>query len=191
MHTTSFITNGCSSSSSSSSSGGSGSSSTTAPTVWSTTFIDNQTSLEYAPVSRGLTVLQRTAVSVSGEQHFVGVKSISGTSAVIEVSSTPQQGTLSVGQSKKFELNGDAYYDLLVTLVSISGGTANVTMTSIHESLVEAAAANQVNSSTNQTTSNLDSSGNTGLWITIVIVLIVVGGAAYYFFYIKNKPNYD
>lgn len=187
-NTTSFSTNGCSTSGGGG--GGGGSTTTTTSdsgTTWTQTFIDNGTDLSSSPVSRSLGILERTAISVSGEQHFVGIKNVSGTIATVEVSSTPQQATLSIGQAKKFEISGDNYYDLLVTLVSITSNVANVTMQGIHEEIV-------ATNTTMETTSTSDVSAtksNLGIWITALIVILAVAGVAYYLFVVKRKPNYE
>ena len=70
--------------------------------------------------------------------HHVGVVSVDkkAKKATIEVSSTPQRVTLSVGESKKFDVTEDNYYDLLVTLNAISAvGRADVTIKSIREEI--------------------------------------------------------
>jgi len=57
------------------------------------------------------------------------------TSATIVVTSTHQTVTLSIGESAKFDVLDDGFYDLLVELVSIStnGNKAEIKITSIHE----------------------------------------------------------
>ena len=87
---------------------------------------------------------ERVSVSVpvnsggsgGSEEHHVGVVSVNRTAATIEVASAPQRVTLSIGESRKFELTGDKYYDILVTLNSVSlDKKANVKIKSINELL--------------------------------------------------------
>ena len=51
------------------------------------------------------------------------------------MTSTPQTATLSVGESKNFELNGDNFYDVAVTLVRALSGKATVSVKAIHEAV--------------------------------------------------------
>jgi len=44
------------------------------------------------------------------------VQDINSSTATVILSSTPQEATLSVGEEKEFDLNGDGYYDVLVKI---------------------------------------------------------------------------
>ncbi|NQU84752.1 MAG: hypothetical protein HQ541_03240, partial [Mariniphaga sp.] len=59
--------------------------------------------------------------------HYVGVTKLTTTTATINISSTPQEATLIVGDERMFEVSGDGYYDILVKLNSIENNRANVT----------------------------------------------------------------
>jgi hypothetical protein len=115
--------------------GGGGSSSTDS---WTTTYVVD--TLQAAGYSKALSANQRLKVKIGGADHYVGVKSISGTTATVEVTSTPQTAILAAGESKKFELTNDTYYDLYVKNNGVSGGKANITIKAIHEA-VQAAPA--------------------------------------------------
>ncbi len=76
--------------------------------------------------------------------HHVGVVNVDkkAKKVTIEVSSTPQRVTLGVGEMKKFEVTGDSYYDLVVTLNAISAvGRADVSIRSIWEQMPQPPAA--------------------------------------------------
>ena len=114
-------------------SGGSGSGSSS--TNWVVTYPFATVELsERGAISQTMGANNRMSVKVSGETHYVGVKSISGTSsAVVEISSTPQTATMNVGESRMFEVTGDGFYDMKVTLVSIESNKAMLKTEYVHE----------------------------------------------------------
>ena len=74
--------------------------------------------------------------------HNVTVGAVSATSVTITVASTPQTVTLAIGESKKFELTGDTFYDLHVTLTSIANASsATLKFQSIQEAVSSAGGA--------------------------------------------------
>jgi hypothetical protein len=75
----------------------------------------------------------KVLAKIEGEDHSVSVVDIKGDSVEIEVASTPQKVTLNVGDEKKFDLDGDGDYDLLVKVDSIQYGKANLVVTKIFE----------------------------------------------------------
>lgn len=80
---------------------------------------------------------ERFKLTINNENHYVGVKIISGDTVTIEVSSDPQEANLAVGDSKKFDIDDDGYYDILVTLNEIVDGSADLTVKSISEEITE------------------------------------------------------
>ena len=113
-----------SSSSSSSSSGGGGGS--TSQSFWTNTLAEDDVEFSgKGTISKNLSVKHRIRIKINGEQHFVGVINLTSNSVVINVSSTPQQATLNIGEEKEFDVNEDDYYDLLVKLKSINSSKAN------------------------------------------------------------------
>lgn len=173
--TATFTTEACSTSSGTSSSSGS------STTTWTTTFADdNQELSAKGSIERSLKAKERVRVKVSGETHHVGVTSISSNSISVEISSTPQTATLAPGESKKFEVTGDNRYDLLVALTGISGGKANLAISSIDEQIPSSQAdSDQAGSQGNQTgtpdsTSPSAGSKTTTIIVSIIVVLIII-----------------
>ena len=78
---------------------------------------------------------EKIEVRVGGESHYVGVIGITETTATIEVGSSPQRATLSIGEMKKFEVTDDNYYDIYVQLNRIESGKADLTIKSIYEEI--------------------------------------------------------
>ena len=75
----------------------------------------------------------RIRITVNNENHYVGIIDLTSSSITVNISSTPQQAVLVVGQEKKFEVTDDDYYDLLVKLNSIENNKANITVKEIYE----------------------------------------------------------
>ena len=75
-------------------------------------------------------------MNISGEWHILKVKKIGLTTIDIEVSSIhPQLATLSIGETKKFDLTANNFYDLSVILNNIANNKSNITVMSIHETI--------------------------------------------------------
>jgi hypothetical protein len=170
--TVSFTTSSCSSSSSSSGS-------TTAST-WKNTFVESDKILsELGAVSKALGSQQRIKLNVNSETHYVGVKSLTSSTALIEVTSDPQQATMSVGDVRKFDLDGDGYYDLEVKLNSISDNKADLSINSINEPVT-------AESEQTQKEQEKEASGVAGeedyskeaksklLWMVLAIILLII-----------------
>jgi hypothetical protein len=138
-------------------------------------------------LSEALGRQHRVKVKVNGIAHYVGVVELSSSSSTINVSSIPQQAVFNIGDTNKFDVNNDTFYDLEVILNSINNNKANVTVKSIHEeiSLINSGTGGStppvndpvstplVNNS--RTTGNADDESNlTWLWVTIWILFVVI-----------------
>jgi len=78
---------------------------------------------------------QRVKVKVGSADHYVGIVSISSNSATINISSTPQQATLNIGEERKFDVSGSGYYEVYVKLNSVTNTSANLTIRKIFEKI--------------------------------------------------------
>jgi len=85
--------------------------------------------------SKKLSEKQRLKVKIDDTFHYVGAREIDETTAIIEISSTPQQVEFNINEEKKFDLNEDGYYDLIVRLNSIENNKADVFVQSIYEEI--------------------------------------------------------
>jgi hypothetical protein len=138
----------CSSSSSSSSSGGGGGGGGGGTTTSTYILSEEQFQRGY---SNELGKGDRIKIKFSNEDHYVALNQVTSVSAQINVTSTLQQATLLVGEEKKFELNGDKYYDLKIKLNSISEKLkVNLSVSSLRE-LMAPVTKNNLNK-TDQTT---------------------------------------
>ncbi len=158
---------------SSSSSGESGGN--TQSSFWTNTLSEDDVELgEKDLLIKDLAVKHRVLVKIGGEQHTVGIIGLTATTATINVSSTPQQKTLSIGEEWKVDVNSNSVYDILIRLNSIRDGRASVSMQSISEQSQE-----QEGESNDSQTSETE--GNRSWWIMVVIIAVIALALAYRF----------
>ena len=86
---------------------------------WTSTSEVSLQSLEQGLV-RPMKERQRLRYYIDGHRHYIGIVSMTDTTVTVNVSSTPQQATISIGETKKFEVTDDNYYDISITLNSIN-----------------------------------------------------------------------
>ncbi|MBU0894056.1 MAG: hypothetical protein KKF48_04150 [Nanoarchaeota archaeon] len=128
-------------------------------------------------LARSFSVNNRVRLRIGGESHYVGIKSLTSSTATIEVSSTPQTVTMSVGDLKKFDVTDDGYYDISVKLNSVLNNKADITLLSIHE-MVSPALAPEEETTSDVTGDNEtiieESTEKSVTWLWVVIVLVVI-----------------
>lgn len=136
------------------------------------------------------------------EQHTVTVGNISDSSATLTIQSEPITVVLSIGQTKKFDLTADGYYDLLIKLNKIETQKANLTIQTINENIPEEEIGENIGSvgtEENTETGNIKSNiGLTGAAIGIfnrsrvpivIAFIIVVVFAVVIVNYYRKKEN--
>ncbi len=167
-----------------SSSGSGGSTSTIAPSDWKYTFTVSESQVEQG-YTKDLADDQRVKFSIetdSGkEEHYVGVVELTETSATIEVASDPVRAILSVGETKKFDITENAegkYYDLQVTLNSITNKKANVSVKKIYEKIPEEAAVGEEEAGEGEAEAAgegiaLTSKTANIIWIVALVVIVI------------------
>ncbi len=182
----SFSTDTCTSSG-----GSSGGSSSSTSASWSKTIVEPSAPQLNTPITKQLGSKTRVKLKIAGQDHHVGVKTINGNNVVIEVASTPQEVTLTPGTSKKFDVTADGRYDLLVTLVSVSGTIADVRITAIDEAIPSGSSVTTTPESTtplDTTPSTPDTEKSSKMWIvTIIVVLLIVAGLVWFMTRKDNK----
>ncbi|MDO8517301.1 MAG: hypothetical protein Q7S33_04195, partial [Nanoarchaeota archaeon] len=135
--------------------------------------------------TKEMPVKARFRFTVNSEQHTAGIISLTTTTATINISSTPQQATLSIGDTRKFDVNDDKFYDVIITLNSIASAKASLTIKSIHEAvttttqaqetLKEAAATGGQETGTEITESTPKKDYTLiGILITLLIIVVAV-----------------
>jgi surface protein len=128
--------------------GGSG----TTPELWKKTYSVNE-SQSASGFNQVFSNKERAKFKVHNEEHYVGVNSLTSQTATINVSSIPQQKTLTVGEEWKVEVNGDSIYDFYIKLNSIINNKANLTIKTIQELIPQ-----EESETNNQTTTGSEGS---------------------------------
>ncbi len=160
-------------------SGGTGTAGTSGTTTWSATY--SVTSGDFtAGHTRELAEKTRLKVLVENTEHFVGVLDVTSDSAKISVSSTHQEATMKVGETKKFEVTGDNFYDMQVTLESVSGSKAKLTIKAIREEVPAAGTTTGTGTAGAGTTGTTGAGASSWVWIVLVIIVVVVVAVVWY-----------
>ena len=111
---------------------------------------------------------------VNNETHEVKVDKLTSSTIKITVSSEPQEATLVVGDTRRFELTGDDFYDLSVRLNSIKGLRANLTIQSVYEEMSLEAVGEEGEKEVRAGEVFEEEKGDF-VWIVGVIIALVVG----------------
>jgi len=154
---------------------------------WNSTYVINNEQFEGIGYTKELSKGQRVKITIDTESHYVGVISLTDTTATINVSSEPQQAIFSVGDEIKFEVTGDNIYDILVRLNSVNSTSANITMqkTSGEVPIVEPVVGGEKTDSEGSDETAVGSiitdikKGKAFFWIIVLVITVV---AAYVIF---------
>ena len=164
-------------------SGSGGSSSTTQ--TWSNTYTSTEEQFT-AGYTKAMKANERIKVKIVNDDHFVGIKSITTTSATIEIASDPITIELDIGEDAKADVNNDGIYDIYVILNSITDGKADITITKIVEAIPEG--VEEPITTTGDivppegTQEEAPSKLNQYKWIIVVILIIlIIAGIIYRF----------
>ena len=124
----------------------------------------------------------------NSDYHILKVENITNSVAVVGLGSNQNGTTISVGQEKMFNLNGDSYYDISVILNSIDTSSkiypkANFTIQTIHKAMTVKKDNNEkvvtpkpkVAPKAVAPKPNLD-----WVWVTILVIIVLIfSGAGY------------
>ncbi len=153
---------------------------------------DSKEFSEIKQITKPLKNNERIRILVDGLKHNIGVTGLTTNTITLEVFSTPQTATFSVGDTRKFDLNNDSYYDLSIILNKIESSQANLTLSSIYEKItqesIEAQEQEQLTAEQQQEEEiNEQSSENLTLIIGIIVVILLVAGFVVYKYKFKKK----
>jgi len=132
---------------------------------------------------------ERVKIKVGGSDHHIGVTEITKTTVTIQIASTPQEKTLTIGDERKFDIDNDGTYDIYAKLNDIIDDKADITMRAISETVTSASESKQQN----QEASAQEKQQNekmiwTAMVIGIIIAILIIG-ALTYFSYKKSKQE--
>lgn len=134
----------------------------------------NGSALNLGQTLKELKTNYRLTFNVSGLGHYVGITNITNTTVTIEVASTPQTATLRVGETKKFDVNADGYYDLSVSVGSITYPTTSLVLSSINEKIVASTSSDSNGTVNTDSDIELAVKSSSKWWLVPVIIIVVV-----------------
>ncbi|MFH1801715.1 MAG: hypothetical protein ABH804_02710 [archaeon] len=174
---TSFSTSDCSV-------GGSLSGDSSTTTTWTNTYSVTNEQFENG-YSKLISAKERIRVNIGTKTHYVGVKSVSATGAVVEIASDPIEVKLDIGEDAKVDIDDDNYYDIYVNLIGIENNKANLLVQKIYEEYSEeeegVSTSGEIITSGEEAETS-EPSSNKGMIILIIIILLALavgGGIAY------------
>jgi hypothetical protein len=141
---------------------------------WILTYVIGESDFKNG-VTRELKTKERMKVIVDKKDYFVGIISMTSDSAVINVSSIPQQSILNIGEEKKFDVDNDSYYDIDVILKSILNDKANVTIKSIYEKFTPVSNTVQNNTLIENVSenSNVENTESSNYWSFVALAFFI------------------
>jgi uncharacterized membrane protein len=174
--------------------GGGGGGDTAATWTYTHAYDDKNLDLK-GLINKAILNKERIKVKIGNETHYIGLIALTSTKATINVSSTPQQAVFSVGETKKFDINNDSYYDLFVVLNKINNSKADISIGYLHEKMIV-----QLNgTSGNQTLVNgtnltgvpgiLSGNSDTIIIIIAAIICIIIIIIVMVFIYLRKNPE--
>ncbi len=135
----------------------------------------------------------------NNETHYVTLKSFTGSSATVTVESDPQTATIAIGEEGKFELTGDNYYDLSVTLDSVnqSGNETEITIKEINEEMPEevpettppAETAQEITQEQQQVPAITTEEGSSASIIIVIVIIVIVAVTVTIIILMKNSKK--
>jgi hypothetical protein len=180
----------------SSSSDNSGSDSSSDDTdYWITTYSPSSSDINAEEgYTKELIAKTRIKMNVSNSNHYLGLVSLTTTTATINVSSISQQKTFNIGDENKFEITGDDYYDLLVKLNNITNSRANISIKVINEKMPE-------NLELNETIFNIEDKNSSSVGeglnkslgekaIPFLVVIALIGICVVIFYIVRRRRLY-
>ena len=174
---TSISTDACSASSPA----GTSTTSTTIP--WTNTIVQSDAELaEKGVIQQSLGSKSRVKLTINSGTHYVGVTEVTATTAKIQVSSTPQDATMIIGDTRMFDVDSNDVYDIKVTLNAINNGKADISIVAISEAVTaesEAAqktaetAATAATGETGEKETTAGAISKTWIWIIVIVIIII------------------
>ncbi|MBU2052627.1 MAG: hypothetical protein KJ721_00080 [Nanoarchaeota archaeon] len=134
----------------------------------------------------GLRAKERVKIKFNDEEHFVGIRELTETSATIEIASDPVQVKLDVGEDAKVDFDEDGYYDIYVKLNKIISGKADITIEYLNEIIPEEKGSVETTGEDVTPREEIEKESEPGgknytwLWILIIVLVIVVGAGIKY-----------
>lgn len=126
------------------------------------------------------------------EMHTFNVDSITTNAVTFTISSTPQTATLNVGETGKYDLNDNGYYDLSVYVQEINSGKVTMTFKSINEQVTRTQDTANANTDAQQQNTGATQNiipGSSSRWIIWIIALIIIVAVIAFFMTSSRKKG--
>lgn len=166
--------------------GGGGGGGSSVVSSWVKDIKVNDSEFNVGQVLKQMKTKYRLIFNMNGMGHSIGILNITNTTMSIIVNSTPQYATLAIGESKKFDLDTDGYYDIVVGLISIIDGDATLSLQKINEAVIQTSTPSE-NTNTNtqntptqpsnnnpQTNTNNKKSSTVIYWVIGAVILVIL-----------------
>lgn len=136
----------------------------------------------------GIAVKEKITFTLNEGTHYLGVRELTSTSVKIEIASDPVETNMNIGEEKKFDLDSDGYYDVLVIVNGIKNNRADLTINYIHESV----SVNSTQQPINEEGEDIIPEGSiqkktNWTWIVFIFLLIIAGFFIWFSYYRKKK----
>lgn len=142
--------------------------------------------------TRELKETQRLRIFFGGGYHYIEIVDILTNQVKIAVYSDRQEQNFASGESKKFNLDGDNTYDLLVTLNSFTSTQAKIAVKSINEVITEPVnpPSPPINPTSDPEPSPPEESSSILIYVLIFIIFaIIIVSVVIFVVYKKYKPS--
>ena len=128
--------------------------------------------------TNSLSTGDKMSFGLGGENHSLEIVNIIGTIINITLNSNPINFILGIGEERRFDLDNNSIYDLLVRLNSVIYGKANLTIKEINESISLESRDGEINQSIIE---NENEVGDVGAekdiaWIYVIVVGLIISG---------------
>ena len=173
-------------------SGNSPNTNSTPEVMWTETYPVSEEEFT-AGYNQELSVKNRLQINISNETHYVGVSELTNSTIIVNISSEPQIATLYIGDTRRFEVNEDNYYDINVTLnfINISSNKANITIILVHDEITNQTITEEQTKEENaQKEENMDNQKK--LWYYLIVgfvIILIITVAIYLIKNIKKRKN--
>lgn len=126
-------------------------------------------------ITQQLGAKERVKVKINETIHYIGVREITLTTAIIEIASEAVQIELKAGEETKSDVNNDGFYDVYVKLNAIVNGKADLVIKYIQEEVPpETVAAEEPAKEVIPPVESSKEINLVWLWVVIAVIIIVI-----------------
>jgi len=154
------------------------------PKAWTMTYKPSNEQINTG-YTKSLSAKHKVEFTVSSETHYVGIKSLTASSATVEFASDPIEVVLDIGEDAKVDVTDDGFYDIYVILNAISNNKADVLVQGINEEIpiIEGEEPSSIDTSGDviepeEAPAPISEPESNLTWLWVVLGIIVIAGVA-------------